>query len=198
MSVCSRRAVRLGLVLVCTCLPACGRHERPLFRLLSPRRTGVTFANTVTESDRHNFQTNFYFYNGAGVGLGDVNGDGLPDIYLAGNMVSSRLYLNRGDMRFEDVTEAAGVATRGWAVGVSMVDIDGDGDVDIYVSVSGPPWSTPEQRRNLLFVNQGAAEAKRMCALLCQRHRLLAPRQPLVRIAQHPQRPGSKAVANHA
>lgn len=146
----------LGFALVCTCLLACHGHESaPLFRRLSARRTGITFANTVTPSAAHNLRNDIFFYNGAGVALGDVNGDGLPDIFLTGNMVSSRLYLNRGDFHFEDVTEAAGVATHGWATGAAMADVDGDGKLDIYVSVSGPPWSDPAERKNLLFVNRG-------------------------------------------
>ena len=136
-------------------LIACGRGEsaRPAFTLLSPDETGVKFANTITTSDTLNVQTDVYIYNGAGVGVGDIDNDGLPDLFFAGNMVSSRLYLNKGNFRFEDITERAGVATKRWATGVTMVDINSDGYLDIYVSVSGPEWSTPEQRANLLFIN---------------------------------------------
>jgi hypothetical protein len=95
-------------------------------------------------------------YNGGGVGIGDINNDGLPDIFFAGNQVPSRLYLNKGNMRFEDITERAGINTRGrWCSGVSMVDINDDGFLDIYVSVSGPPWTPAAQRANLLFINNG-------------------------------------------
>lgn len=143
-----------GLLLV---MQSCGGEVTapPLFRLLAPDRTGVTFTNTITTTDSHNIQTDIFIYNGAGVAAGDVDNDGLADIYLTGNMVSSRLYLNRGDMRFEDITESAGVTTDRWATGATMVDIDGDDDLDIYVSVSGPEWSKPEERANLLFVNNG-------------------------------------------
>ena len=136
-------------------LAGCTTREtgRPLFKLLSPDQTGVTFANTITTSDSLNVQTDVYIYNGAGVAVGDVDNDGLPDIFFAGNMVSSRLYLNKGHMRFEDITERAGVKTNRWATGVTMVDINGDGYLDIYVSVSGPEWSKPEDRANLLFIN---------------------------------------------
>src|SRR5207302_7103906 len=87
------------------------------------------------------------------VAVGDIDNDGLPDIFFAGNMVSSRLYLNKGNMRFEDITESAGVKTDRWATGATMVDINNDGYLDIYVSVSGPPWSRGESRANLLFIN---------------------------------------------
>jgi len=88
-----------------------GKSERPVFKLLSPEQTGITFANTITTDDSLNIQTDVYVYNGAGVGIGDIDNDGLPDIFFAGNMVSSRLYLNKGNMRFEDITQSAGVGT---------------------------------------------------------------------------------------
>jgi hypothetical protein len=130
-----------------------GESGRPIFKLLRPEQTGVTFANTITTDDSLNFQTDVYVYNGAGVGVGDIDNDGLPDIFFAGNMVSSRLYLNKGRMRFEDITRQAGVSTNRWATGVTMVDIDNDGYLDIYVSASGPEWSKAEERANLLFIN---------------------------------------------
>jgi hypothetical protein len=126
-----------------------------LFRQLPPDQTGVTFANTITTTDSVNVQTDVFVYNGGGVAIGDIDNDGLPDVFLTGNMVSSRLYLNNGDMRFEDITESSGVTTERWATGASMVDIDSDGYLDVYVSVSGPKWSSPEDRANLLFLNNG-------------------------------------------
>ncbi len=126
-----------------------------MFRLLTPTQTGVTFANTITTDDSLNVQTDTYVYNGAGVAVGDIDNDGLPDLFFAGNMVSSRLYLNKGHMRFDDITTSAGVGTRRWVTGVTMVDINNDGFLDIYVSVSGTPWSTPADRANLLFINNG-------------------------------------------
>ncbi|MGD2134941.1 MAG: VCBS repeat-containing protein, partial [Gemmatimonadales bacterium] len=108
-----------------------GEGGPPLFTLLPPERTGITFANAIVTSDSQNVQYDSFVYNGGGVAIGDVDNDGLADVYLTGNMVSSRLYLNKGDMRFEDITESAGVGTNVWAYGASMVDIDGDGYLDI-------------------------------------------------------------------
>jgi hypothetical protein len=148
---------RLAPVIALFALAACRARDNhpPLFKRLTPQQTGITFANTITTDDSLNVQTDAYVYNGAGVAIGDINNDGLPDIFLAGNMVSSRLYVNKGNMRFADITQAAGVTTDRWCTGVTMVDINNDGYLDIYVSVSGPPWSTGASRANLLFINNG-------------------------------------------
>src|SRR5213592_678864 len=144
----------LTILLLAGCRPG-EQRGAPLFKLLTPRQTGITFANTITVSDSMNVLTNPYVYNGAGVAVADIDNDGLPDIFLAGNMVSSRLYRNKGDMRFEDITAAAGVTTTRWATGATMVDINNDGYLDIYVSVSGPQSSQGKDRANLLFINNG-------------------------------------------
>ncbi|HWC73736.1 MAG TPA: CRTAC1 family protein, partial [Gemmatimonadales bacterium] len=146
-------AVLLPLVVLSA---GCSRHKGgAVFELLDPARTGVRFANTVVANDTLNVQNNVYLYNGAGVAAGDIDNDGLPDLFFAGNLVSSRLYLNKGNLRFEDITESAGVATHTWATGVSMVDINNDGYLDIYVSVSGSETSHGKDRANLLFINNG-------------------------------------------
>jgi len=133
-----------------------GEAAAPVFTLLSPGKTGVTFANAITTDDSFNIQSNVYVYNGAGVAVGDIDNDGLPDLFFSGNMVSSRLYLNKGNMRFEDITERAGVKTSRWCTGATMVDINNDGLLDIYVSVSGPgARSKGVDRANLLFINNG-------------------------------------------
>src|SRR6266496_4308677 len=144
----------LTILLLAGCRPG-EQSGAPLFKLLTPRRTGVTFANTITPTDSLNAVTDAYIYNGAGVGVGDIDNDGLPDLFFTGNMVSSRLYLNKGDMRFEDITERAGVMTNRWATGATMVDINNDGYLDIYVSVSGSEGSNGQDRANLRFINNG-------------------------------------------
>ncbi|HEY8850982.1 MAG TPA: CRTAC1 family protein, partial [Gemmatimonadaceae bacterium] len=149
------RSARLTLLITLIALTACGkdRGDHQVFKLLSAQQTGVRFSNTITANDSFNVQTDVYIYNGAGVAVGDIDNDGLPDIFFSGNMVSSRLYVNKGGMHFDDITTQAGVTTKRWATGATMVDINNDGYLDIYVSVSGPQWSKASDRENLLFVN---------------------------------------------
>jgi len=129
--------------------------KKALFTSLSSSMTGIDFRNTLTMDLHVNPQFYVNSFNGGGVGIGDVNNDGLDDIYLTGNMVSNRLYLNRGDMSFEDVTELAGVDGQGgWSTGVSMVDINQDGLLDIYVCRAFGKGGG-EMRENLLYINQG-------------------------------------------
>src|SRR2546422_623043 len=146
----------IGMLLLLAVASCGGETAAPVFTLLPPGQTGVTFANTITTNDSFNIQSNVYVYNGAGVAVGDIDNDGLPDLFFSGNMVSSRLYLNKGNMRFEDITERAGVKTTRWCTGATMVDINNDGLLDIYVSVSGPgAGSKGVDRANLLFINNG-------------------------------------------
>ena len=122
---------------------------------MSPSKTGVQFANEITEDRALNVITFEYMYNGAGVGVGDVTGDDRPDLFFASNMGNSALYRNEGEFQFTDVTRQAGIDTEGkWANGVSMVDINHDGHLDIYVSVGGP-YTDPARRANELYVNDG-------------------------------------------
>ena len=141
----------LPLLLVITA----GCHEHPtLFHQLSSTRTGIHFNNRVIENDSINPIDLEFLYNGGGVGVGDFNRDGLPDLYFTGSRVSNKLYLNRGGLRFEDVTERAGVTGEGrWCNGVSVVDINNDGWPDIYVCAS--ILKDPKRRTNLLYINQG-------------------------------------------
>ena len=122
------------------------------FTTLPASVTGIGFTNAITENDSLNMFVNEYTYMGGGVGVADFDRDGLPDLFFAGNQVSSRCYHNKGGMKFEDITEKAGLSTTAWCTGVSIVDINADGWPDIYVCVSG---KVPGSRRaNLLFINQ--------------------------------------------
>jgi enediyne biosynthesis protein E4 len=139
------------LLLIASCSSP-KKHGILYFDILPSSETGVDFKNTIVENDTTNMFVNEYTYMGGGVGVGDFNHDGLQDVFFAGNQVSSKLYINKGDMHFEDITKKAGVSTSTWCTGVSVIDINNDGWPDIYVSVSGKvPGS---QRKNLLFVNQ--------------------------------------------
>ncbi|HCO84778.1 MAG TPA: hypothetical protein DIT95_14780, partial [Arenibacter sp.] len=121
-------------VLFTVVLLGCGPREGEVFRNPSPSETGINFQNTVTESDDLNILDYLYFYNGGGVAIGDINGDGLPDVFLSGNQVKNRLYLNEGNLKFRDITDTAGVAGDStWNTGAIMGDINGDGLLDIYV-----------------------------------------------------------------
>ncbi len=133
----------------------CGcHHQDTLFDNIPSSRSGVTFNNRITENDSINPFDVVNIYNGGGVGIGDFNNDGLQDIFFSGNMVPCRLYLNRGNFHFEDVTEKAGVEGLGrWARGVSVVDINNDGLLDIYICNTIDKDSL--ERRNILYVNQG-------------------------------------------
>ncbi|MFB9842819.1 VCBS repeat-containing protein [Mucilaginibacter ginsenosidivorans] len=125
-----------------------------LFKKISSSHSGVTFNNLIVENDTINPLDKLNIYNGGGVGVGDFNGDGLQDIYFAGNAVSNKLYINEGDMQFKDVTTEAGVGGKGgWGRGVSVVDINNDGWPDIYVCNTLLSDST--KRLNLLYINQG-------------------------------------------
>ncbi|MEO0333014.1 MAG: VCBS repeat-containing protein, partial [Bacteroidota bacterium] len=134
---------------------SCQKKES-VFELISAEHSGVTFSNTIFESDSIHYFNFPYIYTGAGVGVADFNNDGLPDIFFAGNMVSSQLYINKGNrgsapFQFEDVSRNAGIETNCWATGVSIADVNQDGWMDIYLSVGG--FVEADERKNLLFVN---------------------------------------------
>ena len=154
-----RKVTVLGLwcaIIILACQPGEEVTEQtkdPLFELLESSQTGIDFANEVKDEADFNILTYRNYYNGAGVALGDVNNDGLTDIYFTANLKPNRLYLNQGDWKFKDVTEMAGVAgTKKWSTGVSMVDINADGYLDIYVCNSGDVDGN--KKENELFINQ--------------------------------------------
>ncbi len=149
--------IRLRPLFLMLCVVATGTaftQSKTLFKLLPPAQTAVAFANQLTESDSLNILNQANIYNGGGVGVGDFNNDGLQDLYFAGNMVSNKLYLNKGALKFDDITTAAGVGGSGrWSTGVSVVDVNSDGWLDLYVSASFRKNAV--QRTNLLYINQG-------------------------------------------
>lgn len=141
---------------LCLLLSLCGESfsQESLFVSLSPSKTGVHFSNTLVETAESNVLTYEYFYNGGGVAVGDINNDGLEDIYFTGNMKPNALYLNQGNLRFKEISESAGIACEAnWKTGVTMADVNHDGFLDIYVCYSGKVDAT--KRQNKLFINNG-------------------------------------------
>jgi hypothetical protein len=126
-----------------------------LFEKLDSNKTGITFENTIVTDDSTNALLDPYIFNGGGVGIGDLNNDGLLDIVLTGTMTNPKIYLNTGDFVFEEVSESAGFVTDKRIHGVTLIDINSDELLDIYLSASGPVWSDEDDRRNLLFINNG-------------------------------------------
>ena len=124
-----------------------------LYRSVPAAESGIDFANNITISNELNFFNFGYIYSGAGVAVGDINNDGLQDVFFAGNMVGNKLYLNEGSLKFQDITQGAGILINDqWNSGVAMSDVNGDGFLDIYVSVSG---TKDMKRENLLYINNG-------------------------------------------
>ena len=138
-------------------------EAKKVFELLNASETGVDFTNTLSYDNEFNVYKYRNYYNGGGVAIGDINNDGLPDIYFTANQEKNRLYLNKGNLTFEDITESAQVGgTKPWSTGVAMVDINADGYLDIYVCNSGDLKG--ENKQNELFVNQGDGTFKEMAA----------------------------------
>ena len=143
----------LTFLLVISCKPQEGKKDQ-LFTLLSPSSTHVGFKNQLRETEQSNIIEYLYFNNGGGVAAGDINNDGLVDLYFTSNQNPNKLFLNKGNLKFEDITDAAGVAGTGdWKTGVTMADVNGDGLLDIYVCQVGKYKSL--HGRNQLFINQG-------------------------------------------
>lgn len=132
---------------------SCQQREEAVLTYLPANQTGIHFSNDITENDSINILDYHYAYNGGGVGIGDFNNDGWEDVIFTGNQVASKIYLNKGNFKFEDITQAANFHTKGWATGVSVVDINADGWLDIYISVGGKTCdgACPNQ----FFIHQG-------------------------------------------
>jgi len=147
-----KKELIFGLVFIL--IYGCGEKEGELFEILNPEKTGLAFVNTLTETDDLNILDYLYFYNGGGVAVGDINNDNLPDIFFSGNQVKNKLYLNKGNLQFEDITNKAGVqGNSAWNTGSVMADINGDGLLDIYVcAVVGIKGL---EGHNELYINNG-------------------------------------------
>ena len=146
-----------GLLIVNCLLPLllCAQGQPPLFTLMNEKQTGISFLNTIQEDDSLNVFRYEYLYNGAGVGVADLNNDGLLDVFFSGNTGPCKLFLNRENLHFEDVTRQAHVAGNGyWCTGVSIADVNGDGLLDIYVCHSGK-YNDSTKLSNELYICQG-------------------------------------------
>ncbi|TKK69341.1 RNA-binding protein [Ilyomonas limi] len=140
------------IAVFCLLLVSC--TQKTLFKKLSSEETGIAFNNAIQENDSLNTLDLEFLYNGGGVAVGDFNKDGLPDLYFTASVTSNKLYLNKGNLKFEDVTGKAGVSGVGeWSNAASVIDINNDGFEDIYVCTTIK--SDPQQRRNLLYINEG-------------------------------------------
>ncbi len=147
-----------ALILSLLIFSGCNRSGEPssptLFELVSSAESGIDFVNFVENNEDFNIFSYRNFYNGGGVAIGDINNDGLPDIYFTNNMGPNKLFLNKGDFQFEDITASAGVAgSKAWSTGVVMVDLNGDGLLDIYVCNAG--YVEGDDQENELFINNG-------------------------------------------
>lgn len=147
-------------LIIILCIGSCTENSVPqkLFTKVPVSESGLNFNNQLVEDDSINIMDNEFVYNGAGVALGDLNGDGLDDVFLSGNQVDNSLFINQGGLKFKDVSKLAQISKSDsllWSSGVSIVDINGDGKLDIYVCNTFR--KLPEQRMNLLYINQGNA-----------------------------------------
>ncbi len=130
------------------------KSKKTLFSALDVKQTGIAFSNDIKEDDFFNVINYEYLYNGGGVAIGDFNNDSLPDIYFTGNMVSNKLYLNKGNLKFEDITANANVGGEGkWSKGVSVIDINNDGLLDMYICAA--VLGDADKRKNILYINKG-------------------------------------------
>ena len=149
-------------VLIATCTVtfiSCKSKTNTLFKKIPSDQSNIHFNNVIVENDSINPIDLEFLYNGGGVGIGDFNNDGLPDLYFTASTVSNKLYLNKGKLKFEDITESAKVNGEGeWFNAVSVVDINNDGLQDMYLCASIK--TSPAERRNLLYINQGLDEKK--------------------------------------
>ena len=155
---------KIFFALLLLALTSC-KEEIRQFTLIPADQSGLNFRNNLTETQHNNIMTYEYSYNGGGVAAGDINGDGLADVYFSGNTVANKLFINKGNLQFEDATSTSGTAGRAdWKTGVTMADVNGDGWLDIYVCYSGnapeegyekPVIRNHPKRANELYINNG-------------------------------------------
>ena len=144
------------LLLFCFFNSSAQNKNKQLFTLQNQIQSGITFTNSVKDIEDFNALSHPNHWNGGGVAIGDINNDGLQDIYFSGNEVGNKLYLNKGDLKFQDITKSAGLeALDGWNTGVTTADVNADGWLDIYVCRSGLNSTSPDKLSNLLFINNG-------------------------------------------
>lgn len=149
---------------LCCVIFSCQKSTSPtLFKTISASQSGIDFANTLQETEDFNIIEYLYYYNGAGLAIGDVNGDELPDIFFTANQSENKLYLNQGSLKFKDITAQAGIQQNGgWSTGVTMADVNGDGALDIYVCQVGQYKTLKGQ--NQLYINDGKGNFKEQAA----------------------------------
>lgn len=152
------RRIIYGLSVILLSLANCKNNKSELFKNSSVKETGLYFENKLTETDDLNILEYLYYYNGGGVAVGDINNDGLPDIYFSGNQVKNKLFLNKGNLKFEDITDISGTEGKSdWNTGTVMADVNGDGLLDIYVcAVVGLQGLNGH---NELFINNGVSDS---------------------------------------
>src|SRR4051794_36571175 len=144
----------ISLIILSSCVSHSPKEEPPLFEVLDSKTTGLGFTNHLTSTDSFNLFKYMYFYNGAGVGVGDFNNDGKIDVFFSSNQGSNALYLNKGKMQFKDVSGEAKIpADKAWNTGVSVVDVNNDGLLDIYICRVGNYEIL--RSRNQLLICQG-------------------------------------------
>ncbi|HVU97957.1 MAG TPA: FG-GAP-like repeat-containing protein [Puia sp.] len=166
--------MRPALIII-VCLSAVRMHAQPLFTRMSEKQTGISFLNKIEEDDSLNVMRYEYLYNGAGVGIADLNNDGLDDIFFSSNTGPCKLYLNKGNLKFEDVTRQAHVSGNGaWCTGVSMADVNGDGWMDIYVCHSGK-YDDSTKLCNELYICQGIKDGIPVYKEMAKEYGLDAP-----------------------
>jgi enediyne biosynthesis protein E4 len=160
----------------------CKKTETPIFKAIPASKSGIDFNNKLQYNDTLTVLDFEYMFNGGGVALIDVNNDGLQDVFFTGNMVPCRLYLNKGNLKFEDITAQSGIKTDLWCYGASVVDVNQDGFKDLYICVAGNRKTLPNQMRNYFYINDGQQNRDRQPQGIAHTQ----PNQPINQSTNHP------------